>query len=248
MRDLFRAYSARLFRNKLFLGGTALAFAVTYFITANGLTLHRFGQYETDFDYSLTVSLGIPCFFSVFTAMFLGTEYSDGTIRNKLASGKTRTQIYVSSFAAMALALFVMTAAWLAGALAGASTLPDSGYIAACTVRILFYNLANVAVLVLLSMNITKPRVSIVLEFCLFEMGAFMALAFQGLMCITEGAAYEALRFLNNFNPFGQWLMNSLLGDREAMMSSGMQTGFSVMIIASMTVFGLFLMNRKDIK
>ena len=248
MRDIFRAYIARLFRNKLFLAGTALAFAITYYITANGLTIHRFGMYETDFDYTLTVSLGIPCFFSVFTASFLGTEYSEGTIRNKIAGGKTRTGIYAASFAVMAAALLTMTAAWLAGGLLGANTLPDSVFIVQSAAKVFFYNLANIAVLVLLSMMITKPRISIVLEFCIFEFGAFAALAFQGLMVIAKDGAYSVLRFLNNFLPFGQWLTSSLLGDREYMMSFGTLTCFSLMITAAMTAAGLVLIRKKDIK
>lgn len=248
MKDLFRAYSARLLRNIMFIGGTILAFIITYFFTANGETLHHFWQYETDFDYSLTVSIGIPAFFSLFTPFFLGTEYNDGTIRNKLAAGKTRTELYFASFFSMVLALVIMTAAWLAGSIAGASILPDAVYIITSTVRLFLYDLAFLAVLVMLSMMITKQRVSIVVQFTLFQMSAFAALTFQGLMTIAEGRRYEVLRFLLNFDPFGQWLTTSLIGDRECMMSYGTQTGFSVFIMAVMTAAGLCFIQKKDIK
>lgn len=248
MTDLFRAYSARLFKNQFFIGGIILAFIITYYITANGTEIHSFGLYATDFDYSLTVSLGILAFFSLFTASFLGAEYNDGTIRNKLSAGKTRTEIYAASFAAMSLALIIMVAVWLAGALIGAKTLPDTGYIVSSTVKLLIYNLANIAALVFMSMMITKLQVSISVQFALFQAGWFAALTCQGLMCVTDGKWHSILRFLNNFIPFGQWLTSSLLGDAECMMSYGTQIGFSLFIITAMTAAGMVMLQKKDIK
>ena len=248
MTNLIRAYSARLFRHKFFIGGTILAFIITYYFTANGVTIHYFGLYEHDFDYALTVSLGIPAFFALFTPFFLGTEYSEGTIRNKLATGMTRTQIYAASFLTMVIALTVMTAAWLAGGLIGANILPDTGFIVKNTAKLFLYNLGNIAFLVMLSMILTNQRVSIVVQFSLFQCGSFLALALQGFMCITEGARYQVLRFLLNFFPFGQWLTSSLIGDKECMMPTGTLMCFSVIIMIAATALGLKVLQKKDIR
>ena len=40
----------------------------------------------------------IPILMSVFCALFIGTEYSDGTMRNKIVSGHKRSTIYLSNF------------------------------------------------------------------------------------------------------------------------------------------------------
>ncbi|MDE7424208.1 MAG: ABC transporter permease subunit [Lachnospiraceae bacterium] len=45
---------------------------------------------------------------SVFISIFVGTEYSDGTIRNKLIVGHTRSNIYLSKFIVCATANIVM--------------------------------------------------------------------------------------------------------------------------------------------
>ena len=52
------------------------------------------------------------------TSIFFGTEYSDGTIRNKLIIGHTRAAIYLSNLTVCSVAGIAMCTAYLAGALA----------------------------------------------------------------------------------------------------------------------------------
>ena len=64
----------------------------------NYISTRQYGDYETQitnvlFIYALTVAILIPAFVS----LFVGTEYSDGTIRNKMIIGHTRTCIYLSN-------------------------------------------------------------------------------------------------------------------------------------------------------
>lgn len=50
--------------------------------------------------------------FAVFVSIFLGTEYGDGTIRNKIIAGHTRNHIYLSQFivsAAACLTIYLVT-------------------------------------------------------------------------------------------------------------------------------------------
>ncbi len=54
----------------------------------------------------------IPILMSVFCALFIGTEYSDGTMRNKIVSGHKRSTIYLSNFIICAAAGLMMCGAY----------------------------------------------------------------------------------------------------------------------------------------
>ncbi len=52
-------------------------------------------------------------FFALFASMFLGTEYADGTIRNKLAVGHRRNQVFLSGYLTSLAASLIILAVWL---------------------------------------------------------------------------------------------------------------------------------------
>ena len=55
----------------------------------------------------------IGAFLALLISMFLGTEFSEGTIRNKLCIGHKRNEIFLSNFISCALATIALTAVWL---------------------------------------------------------------------------------------------------------------------------------------
>lgn len=58
-------------------------------------------------------------FYAIFSCLFLSVEYSEGTIRNKLAVGHTRRDVYLSGFLTIFAASTCISLAWLAGGLIG---------------------------------------------------------------------------------------------------------------------------------
>ena len=55
----------------------------------------------------------IGAYLALLISMFLGTEFSEGTIRNKLCIGYKRDEIFLSNFISCVLATIVLTAVWM---------------------------------------------------------------------------------------------------------------------------------------
>lgn len=101
MCKLVRANFDRLYKSKMFWGEIIV-------LTAFGLAIFS-DNYSQAVKFDLSTSrilketmfqhlMLIGILFSVFNSLFIGTEYSDGTIRNKLMVGQSRTNIYLSNF------------------------------------------------------------------------------------------------------------------------------------------------------
>ncbi len=114
MRKLLRANFARLWKDKVFWG--VMIFGAVYGIlgcvSQYQLVLEG---YETTDQYArifMNDYLFSGVALAAFTNLFLGCEYSDGTIRNKLITGCTRTQIYLSNYVTCVCAGVMMQAAY----------------------------------------------------------------------------------------------------------------------------------------
>ena len=98
MSRLLSADFAKLKKNKFFWICMAGMFLFGVFMaTMDYISTLQYGDYEAQitnvlFIYPLVVAILIPAFVS----LFVGTEYSDGTIRNKMIIGHTRAGIYLS--------------------------------------------------------------------------------------------------------------------------------------------------------
>ena len=64
-------------------------------------------------DYYFNQAPLIGAFLALLISMFLGTEFSEGTIRNKLCIGHKRNEIFLSNFISCAFATIALTAVWL---------------------------------------------------------------------------------------------------------------------------------------
>lgn len=114
MRKLLRADFSRLFRDKVFLISCTFMF-----LTGAGLPLiHYFNNLKnsevrtvdsTCFVYAFLV----PILLSIVTALFVGTEYSDGTMRNKLIVGHKRHCIYLTNLIVCTVAGVILCLSYL---------------------------------------------------------------------------------------------------------------------------------------
>lgn len=98
MNRLLSAGFSRLWKNKPFWLGIIL---MPCFMAFTLLTnYYEMKQYDFSFPmdgYMYGCIILITLFTPVFASLFLGTEYSDGTVRNKLMIGHSRTAVYLSS-------------------------------------------------------------------------------------------------------------------------------------------------------
>lgn len=126
MRKLIYAGVSRLLRDRVFwlCEGAMFIYSVAYMLNGSRQALHALAEYHVSIDnYYFHFALSIGLFIAVFSSMFFGTEYSDGTIRNKVIVGHTRTDIYLSSLVTTIAAALLMVLAWLIGAFAAVPAL-----------------------------------------------------------------------------------------------------------------------------
>lgn len=97
MRKLLRADLSRLFGNRIFLVSIAVMFAagtalpvIHYFDGVRG------GESWTPDTTCFVFAFIAPILLSLVTSLFIGSEHSDGTMRNKLIVGHKRRHIYLS--------------------------------------------------------------------------------------------------------------------------------------------------------
>jgi len=114
MRRLLAADFARLRKNRVFWAVCIFMFVFGLYLVWNKY-MDKNSNYmwavldQGFFAYTVVVGFGA----AVFGSLFLGTEYSDGTIRNKLIIGHTRGSIYLANLITNIAAAFAMCLSFL---------------------------------------------------------------------------------------------------------------------------------------
>ncbi len=108
MAKLLRANLSRLWKSRIFYIGLAFMLLLNVFLVIDGWHSGRQGYPEPleDMLFQNCIIIGFVC--AVVVGMFLGTEYSDGTIRNKIAVGHTRASIYLANLIVCAAASMML--------------------------------------------------------------------------------------------------------------------------------------------
>lgn len=122
MRNLLSAGFHRLKKDKIFWAGL-----IIMLMLSAGTMAISFSQAFAAVDgnrppldevyWVLTPVLSI--FYAVFSSLFIGTEYSEGTIRNKIAVGQKRIAIYLSNYIICFTVGLLLVVVWLIGGLIG---------------------------------------------------------------------------------------------------------------------------------
>ena len=250
MRNLLCAGFARLWRCKMFwLSCAFLAGTTVIAICSSYIDESQYG-YHSSLDsnfvyYVLYIAFLIP----VVCALFIGVEYADGTIRNKLVSGHGRGSIYLSNLILCSTASLLMcTAAVVPGLCVGLPLL--DGFARGATWAVMSFlavyalSLVWAALFTALAMLVSNRTISVVaallLSLTLLAVGANL----NDPADVPEGPVRDTTQFLSDFTPGGQTLqhINQRVERPEVLIA------YDGLLFALCTGAGLALFQRKDIK
>lgn len=109
MNRLLAANIVRLRKNKCFLGGILLLVILGILYPVMKCIEMKNTGYETTLDTGFFIGAAVlPVLLSVFVSLFIGTEYSDGTIRNKIMVGHERKSVYLANLLTNLMAAFAL--------------------------------------------------------------------------------------------------------------------------------------------
>lgn len=277
MTNVLRANLRRMFRSKLFwlCNGGTIAVGILNFQGEYRMMLSSGGS--SDNSYFLFFTL-IGIFLAAFSTLFLGTEYSDGTIRNKLIVGKTRMDIYLASLLTVLLAGLVMAGCYLL--VLGTGSYFLMGGFAMPLVPLVWMTLAGLVLVVaeaslltLLSLLVqskaTAAVMALLLTFALLFGGSFLISRLDepemtaGMTMISEGVYASSddaepmpnPRYITGFTrdlyQFGADVIPMAQGMQitQQQVEDPMRLmGYSVGLGVLSTGLGIFFFRKKDLK
>ena len=226
------------------------------------------------FSYALVVVFLIPAFVS----LFVGTEYSDGTIRNKMIIGHTRSRIYLSNLIVCSIAGLVFCTCYLIGVFAVALPLYtiDTDILKGIMILILcgfVMSIAFTALCVLTAMlcqNKALTAVVNILAACFLLVMSIYIMnklsepeVYPGYSVITDSGEVEVLGnepnpdYLRGTEREIYQFFNDFIPTGQAVnitqaggtaQSPGLLAAYSASIIIVSTGVGMFAFKKKDIK
>ncbi|MDE6728957.1 MAG: hypothetical protein K2J80_13635 [Oscillospiraceae bacterium] len=276
MIKLLRANLARMFKTKLFWICAAAALVLSFFnsvfknmilaSSSNGLSGEESGFYGT-----IILTIFIT---AVFSALFLGTDYSDNTIRNKLVVGFARTQIYFANLFAVTTGALGFAVSGTLGMLLKQATKKarvDLSEIAVGIIACVFAIFADCSFFTLMSMMITKKS-SVVVWSLFITIGVYFGSAYisqrlnekelnygsyydETIGDYTETGYYPNSRYVsgtkravmttaNNLTSFGSVFQAGSLEPDDALLLPL----YSLTASAAVSAAGVLMFRKKDIK
>ncbi len=274
MIKLLNAGFTRLRKNKLFWLLTIFSIGLALFMIYTQYSdMKKYGEViEVDqlmFNYSTIIGIVI----AIFTSLFLGIEYSDGAIRNKISIGHKRTNIYLSNLiitiitSLFSYILFMIVIAIVGIPLFGTITIPMSTLlklIGCIFMMVLSYSSIFTFIAMIISNKTITAIVSIMLAFGMVMFSLTCLKVLQAPKYINSATiingVYDLEEILNpkypsdtkkkvyqtllDINPAGQGFQ---LAGRSALNLKVLPL-YSLGIILVSTGAGLVLFKKKELK
>ncbi len=278
MSRLLTVHFSRMWKNKLFWGEMLFMFAlgILFVITSYRASLH--GEGGMSLDATLQgYSMMIGFLSALFCGVFGGTEYSDGTIRNKLIAGHTRWSVYLSSLIVHSVQVLLCLFSFLLADFALGLPLlggfmRDGKWIALMLAGSIVTMLAYSAIFTLISMLCQNKTTGVCICLILFCVMFFMAMniaqrleepeIYDGFTYTTDSGVVEHEdpqpnpNYLTGMKREAYEFLQDFLPCNQmyqyTMMNSEIDTRrlvlYSLCIIIVVTAAGIFVFKKKDVK
>ena len=210
---------------------------------------------------------------AVFCSFFVGQEYSDGTIRNKIISGKKRTDIYLANFitctvvSVMICCVFFLTYLCVGIPLLGFFSI-DREIVLQFFLTVIFLSIAFSSIYTLIAMSGTNKTVTAVICILLAFLFLFIGMQLNKMlnqpetvlgMTTEEGVpVYEEFPNPNYLNAeerkIVQFAYDFIPGGQAAQCAAmdavnlPLLPVYSLIIVLATTGMGLLIFRKKDLK
>lgn len=274
MIKLLRAGFTRLRKNKLFWLLTVFSIGLALFMIYTQYSdMKKYEEVIEVEQLMLNYSMMVGIVIAIFTSLFLGVEYSDGTIRNKICIGHKRVNIYLSNLIIVTLTslfsyiLFLVIVAIIGIPLFGTITIAQSKLLmllGCIFVTVIAYSSIFTFLAMIISNKTITAIVSIMLAFALMMNAMICFNKLEAPKTITEAAIVngetkieevpnpkypsekqkKVYRTMLDINPAGQMLQ--LAG--RVVPNLSILPLYSLGIIVVFTGTGLVLFKKKELK
>lgn len=247
MSKLVKGNLIRLFKNKVFEFGCVFAMLFTFLWCKEYISILPILMGEP-MERMIMCQGAMIFFFSFFVPFFIGVEYTDGIIRNKIIDGHSQKEIFLSDILTLVSGVAFMIVCWLiGGTLAGG--LQSLKVIRAGGMAFLYLS-TYVTFLSTISFRLQKQVAAIVT--C---MGTFFIL-FQSMLLGNlvisklgfEAEAKDAGLLIYHINVLGQWFSDTHYSFGEFHLATGLRFVAMGYVVVIALVIGMLDLEKRDLK
>lgn len=278
MSKLLSADFTRLRKSKEFWLCAAAILSLSVIIIYNGAqsasSMAERGFVRHLDDYYFQLAPYVDAITAVFISLFLGVEYSDGTIKNKLIAGHTRKNIYLANFLTCLTGSIVIHTLWFIGGLPGlyligSFEMGSSGAIAYFFVSVGFAAAFSAIFVLIGTLSQNRSHTVVFLLFLWWAItftasgindrlqepefnGGNMAMI-DGCFVMTEETP-NPLYLSGSIRTTFEWLYRFLPSGQAVAMSNteitipALDIALSILVTIIVTAIGIQLFRKKDIK
>lgn len=244
MINLYKANMSRLFHNILYIAGCVIAITATAAFTA-GMVHNPYIDRMGEESRMILISAAMIAFFTIFIPIFTNPEYTDGSIRNKIVSGYSQKQVYMSYLLCHFTAAAVMWLFYMIGGIIGGAR-PD-GRILVTNIIILFAVLSYISFLMIIALRLKKMVIVAILSILTLNMSYSSVMFGNAILTIMEDESRKIGAVIYNISSLGQWFANTGFADDFANPGLHIQLMVSVALILFTTAIGTLAINKRDL-